>query len=293
MNAGRAEPTRPRRLSSRATPLYKFCVPAGMGIGIAAALWILGSQAGAAAPEIGRSLWMFGGIGAFVAGLLLRLHGGLKQVTLDGDVLVVSNYRDVARVPLHDVERVTPSRFTNPESIRLDLSVPCPFGQRITFLPPQRWVRGFSAHPLAAELAGLVQARRAGSMPPVVAMDPIAWRRVALGALALAAGVAGFLWVVVAEVRGSAAYQGALAIARGHPALVGAIGEPMRETWMPEAHWSAHDGESRAYLVFALRGPRGSARIEAASRYEGGAWRTEREVARVTGRADPIDLLAP
>lgn len=284
----------PRVLSSRATAFYKLVLPAILGVWFAGTLWAIGRAVDPAVPGIGAFRWFFGVVAAFVVGLLLRLHAGLKKVTLEGDVLRVSNFRDVVRVPLRDVERVTPSRFTNPESIRLDLVVPCAFGQRITFLPPQRWVRGFTPHPLAAELAALVGERRLGGPAPVAVLAPVPWRRIVLGGIAAVAAITVLFAVLDREIRASDSYREALALARSHPALVAAIGEPMEESWWPgEAHWNAQGAEARAVLQFRLHGPRGSARIDAASRHVEGAWRTERAVAHVEGRADAIDLLAP
>jgi hypothetical protein len=280
-------------LSSRATALYKFVLPALLGVWFAGTVWAVGFAVEPGVPGIGAFRWFLAGIGAFVVGLLLWLHAGLKKVTLEGDSLVVSNFRDSVRVPLHDVARVTPSRFTNPESIQLDLVVPCSFGQRITFLPPQRWVRGFTPHPLAAELAALVQERRLGGAGPVAVLAPVPWRRIVLGGVAAAVAITVFFAAVGREIRASDSYREALALARSHAALVAAIGEPMEEAWRPaDAHWSAQGGETRAALRFRLHGPRGSAWIDASSRYVDRAWRTERAVAHVECRAEPIDLLS-
>lgn len=282
----------PRVLSSRATAFYKLVLPAILLAWFAGTLWAVGRAVDPAVPGLGVFRWFLGAVGAFVVGLLLRLHAGLKKVTLEGDVLVVSNFRDVVRVPLRDVERVTPSRFTNPESIRLDLVVPCAFGQHINFLPPQRWVRGFSPHPLAAELAGLVGERRLGGPAPASVLGPIPWRRIVLGGVAAALAIGVLFAALDREIRASDSYREALALARSHAALVAAIGEPMEESWWPgEAHWSSQRGEARAVLQFRLHGPRGSAWIDAASRHAEGAWRTERALARVDGRAEAIDLL--
>lgn len=48
--------------------------------------------------------------------------------------------------------RVEASRFLNLDRVRLHLRYETPFGSRITFPPPLRWVRGFSPHPLAEQL---------------------------------------------------------------------------------------------------------------------------------------------
>lgn len=294
MSAGASVASPPRVLSSRATAIYKFALPALLLVWFAGTVWAVGAAVPPAVPGIVAFRWFFAGVGAFVVGLLLWLHAGLKRVTLDGDALLVSNFRDVLRVPLRDVEHVTPSRFTNPESIRLDLVVPCAFGQRITFLPPQRWVRGFSPHPLAAELAALVQERRLGGPGPVAVLAPVPWRRIVLGAAAASVAIAALLAVLAREIRATDSYREALGLARADAALVAAIGEPMEESWWPpSAHWTAQGDEARAALGFRLDGPRGSAWIDAASRHVDGAWRTDRAVAHVADRAEPLDLLAP
>jgi hypothetical protein len=280
-------------LSSRATALYKFVLPALLGVWFAGTVWAVGFAVEPGVPGIGAFRWFFAGIGAFVVGLLLWMHAGLKQVTLEGDSLVVSNFRDSVRIPLHDVARVTPSRFTNPESIRLDLVVPCSFGQRITFLPPQRWVRGVSAHPLAAELAARIESQRPGGAAPVAVLAPVRWTWIALGGVGIAAAAVALLAVVTSEIRASDAYRAALSLARGDAALVAAIGEPMDESWLPpSASWAARDGEAHARVSFRLQGPRGAPRISAVARSEDGVWRTERATAQIEGRTATLDLLA-
>lgn len=186
----------PRRLSSRTTVFYKFGLPVLIIVWLAVSLWVAVRSAGPDATGLDAFVGIFSLVAVSAVGVLLWLFAPLKQVTLDGDTLVISNFRDVVRVPLRDVERVTASRWTNPESIRLDLQTPSGFGSRIVFLPPLRWVRGFSPHPLAAELAGLVQAQRLEMPHPLGAPEPVAWRRLVFGALILAA-IAGAISVAL------------------------------------------------------------------------------------------------
>jgi len=291
--AGAPDASASRVLSSRATAFYKFVLPTLFGVSFTGMVWAIGSAVGPDLPGVGVVLWSLTAVGACVVGLLLWLHAGLKKVTLEGDSLVVSNFRDSVRVPLRDIDHVTPSRFTNPESIRLDLVVPCTFGQRITFLPPLRWVRGFSPHPLAAELAARVEATGARRAATVAVRAQVRWTWIAIGVFAHAVLVAWLVAALTSEVRATDAYRGALSLSLADAALVAAIGEPMEESWLPpSASWTTRDGEARAHVSFRLQAPRGSARISAVSRSEGGVWRIERATAQIEGSAEPIDLLA-
>lgn len=101
--------------------------------------------------------WFFLGMTIVGATFLYWSVIRLKKVSLDGDRLVVSNYRREIQVPLRDVEKVTGSVMMNPELIWVHFRHPTDFGTKILFMPPTRLWRGFSPHPMAAELRALAE----------------------------------------------------------------------------------------------------------------------------------------
>ena len=279
-----------RELSSRATPAYRL----GWLVALAwAAAGVASALVGGSGPEERVTAALLGAIGVGIAALFLALFGRLRRVRLAGDILEVSSLRSTIRVPLGDVERVWGTRFSNPERIFLDLRTPSPLGQRITFIPPLRWLRGFSAHPLVAELAARADAYRPTAPPAPIAPPRSGFGRVARNAVLLALAIAAFVAVGEYSMRASPAYQAALAKARASRELAAAIGEPMREGWLIDGSIRTRGETGTARLEFDLEGPRGVAKLHAEMQKSGGAWSAVALRARVPGRPGAIDLAPP
>lgn len=82
----------------------------------------------------------------------------LKKVYLDGNEFIISNLSKEIRLNINDVEKVTGSIFMNPEFAWLHLKSPSEFGNKIQFMPPQRFFKlGFSWHPIVDELNVLIK----------------------------------------------------------------------------------------------------------------------------------------
>jgi hypothetical protein len=82
----------------------------------------------------------------------------VDEVWLDETDFVVRNGQWEERIPVDKVCQVESLSFFNPERIVLTLREPCPFGDKIVFLPPIRLFRlPFSPHPLADELTEMIQ----------------------------------------------------------------------------------------------------------------------------------------
>jgi hypothetical protein len=272
----------PRLLSSRATWFYKIVTPA-LG---AIALVSMVAQPFVLPPPLRPYLWL---VVAVVVALTAITSGWLvsiKQVRLDGDDLLVSNFRDEVRVPLREIVRVEASRFTNPDRIRLHLRFETPFGARITFLPPLRWKPGFSPHPLAQQL----QARIAGDAA-AIAPDTRRLRTPWIAAL-VGAGVVALNVLVFGALRSNEAYRTAVAIARADARLVAALGEPIEEGWLVTGNVEAGGDGAAANLAFSLYGPKADAAVQLRASKHAGQWRHEALVARVESGPE-IDLLAP
>jgi hypothetical protein len=144
-----------RDLSSRMTLFYKAFLPS---------VWIGVFAFATIQTFLGRdsweSRWILLAITVGGTTVLYWLGMRLKRVRLDDDALLVSNYRREVRVPLREVERVTGSVFLNPEIVWLHFRRPTEFGTRIVFAPRVRPWRGFTPHPIVAELRELVEQAR-------------------------------------------------------------------------------------------------------------------------------------
>jgi len=147
-----------RQLSSRATFVYKFIVPA-LWVGLfggATAMLFVGPGALRGDPGVDLLRWAFLALFASITPLLYWLLVRLKVVTLLEDSLEISNFTTSLQVPLRDVERVSGSVMLNPPVIWLELRQPVAFGRRLVFMPPLRLFGGFRRDPLVEELRDLV-----------------------------------------------------------------------------------------------------------------------------------------
>jgi len=274
----------PRLLSSRATWFYKIGMPA---LGLIAIVSMFSQPlAPDLPPPLRPYLWLVAALVAAIAAIGSGWLVSIKQVRLDGDDLLVSNFRDEVRVPLREVVRVEASRFTNPDRIRLHLRFETPFGARITFLPPMRWRLGFSPHPLAQQLQARI-AGEAAAIPPDTRRLRTPWIVALAGAGVLALNV-----LVFGLLRSNEAYRTAVAIARADARLVAALGEPIEDGWLVTGNVEAGGDGAAANLAFSLHGPKADAAVTLRASKRAGKWRHEVLVARVEDGPE-IDLLAP
>ena len=144
-------------LSSHQTIFVKFVVP---GIWTAVVgLAVLASFIGGddARPD---GKWLV--LGAWVVGASMFFWSGskLKEVSVDGRFLYVSNYRDEIVIPLSDIYDVTESFWTNTHPITIHLKSRSQFGDKIVFIPKTRMFAFFSSHPVVKELKQLARASR-------------------------------------------------------------------------------------------------------------------------------------
>jgi hypothetical protein len=147
-----------RRLSSSLTGFHKWVVPVFMAIGLVS-LW-LGLGISVAWGQMPLEALLFPPDATVFFYLLWRrmLAPLLDEVWLDGTDFIVRNGQWEERIPIHEVSQVEALFFFNPERIVLTLREPCPFGEKVVFLPPIRVFRTpFSPHPLAAELDEMVR----------------------------------------------------------------------------------------------------------------------------------------
>ncbi len=136
-----------RRISSSMTVIHKFVLPT---------LWTGGLAAGTVAMFVAGdpSTWPF--LGALIlSGGLVCWHGvPLKRVAIDGDELVVSNYRRTIRVPLGAIRCVTEYGPVCSLPVWIDFDSRTEFGRTIKFIPQARKF-AFFTHPIVGELRRL------------------------------------------------------------------------------------------------------------------------------------------
>jgi hypothetical protein len=98
--------------------------------------------------------------GAFIYWGCIRL----KRVSLEGQVLYVSNYRQEIAVPLREISEITENRWINIHPVTIHFHHETEFGESVVFMPKVRWFAFLSSHPIVAELRSLV-ARAHGTTP--------------------------------------------------------------------------------------------------------------------------------
>lgn len=130
-------------ISSRWTPFYRFFIPVAVVGGLVAATyaaWLHPDRQKlppGTPPEYGWVIVAFTGALAFV--ILRWTLGGLKQVELDGDELIISDLRTEIRVPLSAVEKISGRSMSDPPRYTITFADETEFGRRIRFIAPRRW----------------------------------------------------------------------------------------------------------------------------------------------------------
>ena len=97
----------------------------------------------------------------------------LRTVWLEGDCLVVRNYRTEVRIPLADVRYISEIRMCNPKRIKLEIRSTPGIPGEVVFVAKWKLQFPFSDHPTVKELQSLVdkaraKARKNSSPPPPI-----------------------------------------------------------------------------------------------------------------------------
>ena len=150
-----------RELSTRYTALYRWVIPAALSITALIVVLLAAGIDGSGAPGAAEVLAALGVAAACV--VLARWLDRAKRVWLDGDNLIVFDYRREAEIPLHDIASVEASRYLRPDRVTIRFSKPTIFGTKISFFPPLDGLRLGSEHPLAGELMQRIMAGRSGA----------------------------------------------------------------------------------------------------------------------------------
>lgn len=144
-----------KQISSDMTVVWKYIFP-GLWIpfmGVAAVF--AGFQA---ATEPGWSLIVLGWIAA--SGYLIWFARRLKYVSIDDDILYVSQARKEIKIPLTHIIDVRENFWASPKLITLTLDQPSEFGTKIVFVPTSLVFASLRSHPIVKEIKRAVQRRR-------------------------------------------------------------------------------------------------------------------------------------
>ncbi len=157
------------QISSRFTPFYKFVVPPLTVGGLAFAAYMSWLHPGnqklppGVPPDMGWIVVAF--TGALVLVIMWFFLGAVKQVELDGDELIISNFRDEIRVPLSQVEKISGRSLSDPPRYTITFTDDTDFGRRVRFIAPRRWglMQRFSDPDGVVELRSAWEAARAAA----------------------------------------------------------------------------------------------------------------------------------
>lgn len=101
--------------------------------------------------------------------------------------------------------------------------------------------------------------------------------------------------VVVGALRNSVPARMAVRKAAANPAVVGALGRPLRERWLVTGDLHTRTPQNRspahAHLKIRVAGPRGKARIETTAEKRSGHWVLTECTIKLAGDDDAVDLL--
>ncbi|MCP4545364.1 MAG: hypothetical protein GY835_02720 [bacterium] len=93
----------------------------------------------------------------FVGAIYYRIYTNLKEVTLSGSALEISDLKATIEVPLRDIESVSGGQFPRSGIIWIHLKKQTKFGRSIPFLGEQGPPVGLSEHPTATRLKILIE----------------------------------------------------------------------------------------------------------------------------------------
>ncbi len=109
--------------------------------------------------------------------------------------------------------------------------------------------------------------------------------------LIMAAGLALLFSLVFGMMKSSDVYGEALAQARAHPAVVAALGQPIKDGWFAGGNISINGPSGEAALSIPVSGPQGKATIYLEARKSAGRWTFSTLEVEVDEGGRRIDLL--
>jgi lipopolysaccharide export LptBFGC system permease protein LptF len=93
-------------------------------------------------------------------------------------------------------------------------------------------------------------------------------------------------------IKSSDAYSGALARAKSNPAVIAALGTPIKDGFFVNGTISENDSSGRAYFAIPITGPNGTAKIYVAASRSLGKWHFNDLTVQIDKTQERIDVLA-
>lgn len=109
--------------------------------------------------------------------------------------------------------------------------------------------------------------------------------------LLLTGFVGGILAIVFGSMKSSDVYQQAFQLARSHPAVVEALGEPVEDGLLMGGQISVNGPSGSADISIPIHGPKGKGTLYAVATKSAGRWEYRTLEVAVEGREGRIDLL--
>jgi hypothetical protein len=118
------------------------------------------------------------------------------------------------------------------------------------------------------------------------------WRwLVPLLCLAALVCIGGFTVFFEHLMKSSDAYSGALTRAKSNPAVIAALGTPIKDGFFVSGTISESASSGSAYLVIPITGPKGSANVYVSASRSLGNWRFESLIVQIDKTQEQIDIL--
>lgn len=114
---------------------------------------------------------------------------------------------------------------------------------------------------------------------------------VILGFLLFVTCIAGGVFGLLAIMKSSDAYTGAVARASSNQAVVGALGSPVKEGIFFTGNISEGNSSGKANLMIPLHGPKGKGSLFVLATRSEGEWDFDKLVLKVEGSGQRIDVL--
>ena len=132
--------------------------------------------------------------------------------------------------------------------------------------------------------------------PPILAAPAPNWGQrnwkwfVPVLCLVAVAGMIGFVALVMGLMKSSDAYSGAVARASSAPAVIAALGSPIKEGFWVTGNVRISGTSGKADLAIPVSGPKGAATIYVAATKSLGKWHFDGLVVQVVKTKERIDL---